>query len=387
MEDISVVDITTFSCPSCTIDLAVGTKNCYMCGSLISKSVSSSSKKNNVTCFKCRELGHYANECPFNITKPKNSSNRNENHPFEDIVSGCESFQSSTAVDGIIELMKESLESCVHNQFRICSPLPHISQISVEEGSNWSCGYRNIQMLCCSLVKIEKFRRILFNGTGDIPDIFGIQTWIEKAWIAGFDEEGSRDFNRSLLGSRDWIGATECASLLRYFGVNAVVVDFFKHTNNYHDVPLRLKNWTKKYFDSFETQKDKSILPLYFQHEGHSRTIIGYEINFDKRHMKSKIDSDDFSLLLFDPSSNGKSIKSNLLAGTNSWKSQVKRGLHTLKKTQYQIVYIVDEIMNENMRNKSKILVGVQDNDPIIQPSLKSYDIDNPKKSVIIELD
>lgn len=61
---------------------------------------------------------------------------------------------------------------------------------------------------------------------GDIPDIQGIQAWIEKAWKAGFDEAGSEEFGGLLLGTDYWIGATECAALLRYFGFRAIVVDF-----------------------------------------------------------------------------------------------------------------------------------------------------------------
>ena len=61
---------------------------------------------------------------------------------------------------------------------------------------------------------------------GDVPDIQGIQSWIEKAWGAGFDMAGKEEFGGQLLGSDYWIGATECAALLRYFGFRAIVVDF-----------------------------------------------------------------------------------------------------------------------------------------------------------------
>jgi hypothetical protein len=55
------------------------------------------------------------------------------------------------------------------------------------EGAHWSCGYRNIQMLCSSLIQRPEYRAVLFNGSNDIPDVCGIQAWIEKAWQAGFD--------------------------------------------------------------------------------------------------------------------------------------------------------------------------------------------------------
>ena len=62
--------------------------------------------------------------------------------------------------------------------------------------------------------------------SGDVPDIGGIQSWIEKAWKAGFDVPGGEEFGNILSGTEEWIGATECAALLRYFGIRAIVVDF-----------------------------------------------------------------------------------------------------------------------------------------------------------------
>ena len=62
------------------------------------------------------------------------------------------------------------------------------------EGAQWACGFRNLQMLLLSLVQVPDYRTLLFTGTGEIPDIHGLQCWIEKAWAAGFDIEGFRDF-------------------------------------------------------------------------------------------------------------------------------------------------------------------------------------------------
>lgn len=56
-------------------------------------------------------------------------------------------------------------------------------------GGEWSCGYRNIQMLCHTLMSLPSYRRILFNGNGEVPDVHGLQAWIEKAWSNGFDVE------------------------------------------------------------------------------------------------------------------------------------------------------------------------------------------------------
>lgn len=56
-------------------------------------------------------------------------------------------------------------------------------------GARWSCGYRNIQMLCSSLMQLEEYRQVLFDGSGRIPTIPELQACIEKAWGAGFDIE------------------------------------------------------------------------------------------------------------------------------------------------------------------------------------------------------
>jgi hypothetical protein len=94
-------------------------------------------------------------------------------------------FNSTACTEGIIELISEvMIEEGV--QFKLCSPCPHITQQGFL-GSRWSCGFRNIQMLCHTLIQKQKFKKILFNGDGEIPDVYGIQSWIEKAWAAGFD--------------------------------------------------------------------------------------------------------------------------------------------------------------------------------------------------------
>lgn len=69
----------------------------------------------------------------------------------------------------------------------------------------------------------------------------------------------------------------------------------------------RLLDWTKQYFDAHTQDKPTSVqerwrgatpvvitdrMPLIFQHQGHSRTIVGYEIARDGTTI----------LLAFDPS-------------------------------------------------------------------------------------
>lgn len=64
---------------------------------------------------------------------------------------------------------------------------------------------------------VSKQKRVLFGGSGFIPGILLLQCWIERAWADGYDPEGCEQLGGpgSLMGSEKWIGATECAALLR----------------------------------------------------------------------------------------------------------------------------------------------------------------------------
>jgi hypothetical protein len=87
------------------------------------------------------------------------------------------------AVSGLVQsLSKDPVSS---SRCFFFSPYPfHFSQ---EE--NWSCGYRNIQMLTSSLLHIQEYRSVLFDGSGKIPTVPELQLLIENAWKSGFDVE------------------------------------------------------------------------------------------------------------------------------------------------------------------------------------------------------
>ncbi|CAM6041865.1 unnamed protein product [Sphagnum compactum] len=96
-----------------------------------------------------------------------------------------------------------------------------------EEDLGWGCGWRNIQMLSFHLMMQDlHMKDVLFGGAGFVPDILALQNWLEVAWAKGFDLAGADYFNWHIHGTRKWIGTTECAALLRLFGVRARIVDF-----------------------------------------------------------------------------------------------------------------------------------------------------------------
>lgn len=74
-------------------------------------------------------------------------------------------------------------------EYVMCNPPPRFYSQKGSYGAAWSCGYRNIQMLCSSLLQIPEYRSVIFGGNGVIPDIQGLQKAIEDAWAVGFDRE------------------------------------------------------------------------------------------------------------------------------------------------------------------------------------------------------
>jgi hypothetical protein len=83
----------------------------------------------------------------------------------------------------VIALTKSPVSS------QLCSPPALFFSQRDSFGSEWSCGYRNIQMMYSSLKHIPLYRNSLFNCDGCIPDVMEIQRWIELAWMSGFDAE------------------------------------------------------------------------------------------------------------------------------------------------------------------------------------------------------
>lgn len=129
--------------------------------------------------------------------------------------------------DGLMTLLRRCLESESRNCRSVISGYIDHHQSLVSEDAGWGCGWRNIQMLSSHLLMLRKeARAALFGGCGFVPDIPSLQRWLEIAWERGFDTPGSNSFNQKIYGSRKWIGTTECATLLRSFGLRARIIDF-----------------------------------------------------------------------------------------------------------------------------------------------------------------
>ena len=128
---------------------------------------------------------------------------------------------------GLMALLKNCLELESGNSTSILSGYVDHFQSIESEDVGWGCGWRNIQMLSSHLLmRRQEAREVLVGGSGFVPDIPSLQRWLEIAWERGFDALGSEHFNHKIYGSRNWIGATECAALFRSFGLRARIVDF-----------------------------------------------------------------------------------------------------------------------------------------------------------------
>lgn len=302
---------------------------------------------------------------------------------------------------GIMNLLRSCLESEGGSSTSIIlGHIDHHQSLSSED-KGWGCGWRNIQMLTSHLLKQRsEARKLLFGGSGFVPDIPSLQRWLEIAWDKNFDTIGSSHFHNKVYGAKKWIGTTECATLFRSFGLRARIVDFdstessglqskngkragtqvqgpmdkFVVKNNPAKSSSELSqedaestrgrqvlvDWVWNYFTSGCTDKsgmqrvtvsDKT--PLYFQHQGHSRTIVG--IQKKKGHHGSQ---DQYTLLILDPGHRTADLE-RTLRSKSGWQSLVKRGVHTLKMPQYQLCYVDSGIANSEEMEQLKTIDSI----------------------------
>ncbi|CAL0319594.1 unnamed protein product [Lupinus luteus] len=270
---------------------------------------------------------------------------------------------------GLMALLRNCLESEPENSKAILSGyVDHFQSVEFED-AGWGCGWRNIQMLCSHLlVQRPEAREALFGGSGFVPDIPSLQRWLEIAWEKGFDTAGSAQFDNAIYGSKKWIGTTECAALLGSFALRARVVDFGpKESESCISVPgssvddaldkassdKLVKSNAKKskayqvlmdfvwnYFsDKSSIQFDRQHVvisektPLYFQHDGHSRTIVGIQVEHQQNGILQ------YHLLILDPAHSTVAIERSLTEKVG-WQKLMKRGMHTLEEPQYQLCYV-----------------------------------------------
>lgn len=270
--------------------------------------------------------------------------------------SESESINIDSGETVTLNVVPKILTVCNESAFTVrtygCSYVDHYASSVPDLG--WGCGFRNVQMMLSSLltqtIYREQFKRYLDVSEDPpfilMPSIKRLQELIQKAWSQGFDTAGSRQLGGVLLNTRKWIGATEVVSLLSLFHIRCQLVDFHIPTGQDSTHPELFK-WILNYFEN--SAEREFTPPLYLQHQGHSRIVMGIE---EQRHGV-------LNLLVLDPSvSESKMVE--ISSAEPGVLLEVRVSMSNLRAPQYQIVAVQGLMENEEEYQESKILKSVR---------------------------
>lgn len=209
----------------------------------------------------------------------------------------------------------------------LCHPaVDHISKLKREGGF---CGYRNIQMLSSYIIGARAEGAHIFNGR--LPSIFDIQEYIETAWDRGINSAG-RTETGGVRGTRKYIGTPEAQAMFLSLEIPCDAQGFKDQGPGNAEARL-LQNieqyFQEERFDPSTKVRCTRLPPIYFQHRGHSMTIVGFErkINGSKQ------------LIVFDPMFHDSESAVKLrgrrhsrTSSVNNLLKQYRRGSNYLKK-------------------------------------------------------
>ncbi|KAF6004543.1 hypothetical protein F1559_004068 [Cyanidiococcus yangmingshanensis] len=182
--------------------------------------------------------------------------------------------------------------------------------------------------------------------SGKVPSVLLIQRALEEAWSCGFDPEST------------WIGAIDAAALLRFWGIEARLVDSDPRQSAQRCGPHpAILAWIWDYFEKRcvrasgcvacridaatepasrgDTEVERAttmtgkgrepIPPLFLQYAGHSMTVIGAELNTAL---------EEVQLVILDPNRRRHAGRLHLDL----------RSLWDLQAPQYQVLYVAESI-------------------------------------------
>lgn len=191
---------------------------------------------------------------------------------------------------GMIPVLAQVLDQNPTTRYAfLCSAaVHHVSKLKNEGGF---CGYRNIQMLSSYIIGAGADGAAHFNGT--VPSIFQIQEYIETAWDHGINKQG-RVETGGVRGTRKYIGTPEAQAVFLDLAIPCEAVAFKDPRPGCSEI--KLLRYVEDYFTCGDFDPERkvrctSMPPIYFQHRGHSLTIVGLE----------KRVNGDAELLVFDP--------------------------------------------------------------------------------------
>lgn len=230
----------------------------------------------------------------------------------------------------------------------LASPLDYHAQTM-----NWDCGYRNIQTLISSYLNsdFETKDQLFSLGINTVPTLRTLQNKIENGWKKGFDKVGGMQLDYFLVNTSKWIGATEVVAMLRFFKIRACIGDF-DFTSNLCDLNTMFLI-ISEYFQNrsdinyFKNKKKFFMGPLYFQHQGHSRLIIGVE----------KWMNGDIRLVILDPQVRRFSYSCFNYGDEIHVLKQGVGSYEVNSKSKYQIAYLAKKNLYYNKKEYVKIIV------------------------------
>ncbi|XP_022609392.1 zinc finger with UFM1-specific peptidase domain protein [Seriola dumerili] len=253
---------------------------------------------------------------------------------MESLASGVD--DNRTRTQGVVTALYEYYQTECRDVAHVWLSADTDHYCSSAGDKGWGCGYRNFQMLVSCLHRIDMYLTCLQEKA--VPSIPRVQGMIEEAWRGGLDPQGASHFNQRLQGTRAWIGATEIYSLLTSLGISARIIDFHQPTGP-GDTHPRLFDWVKQYFCQPSRSSSRlpprliqtSLPPLYLQHQGHSRSIVGLE---QKK-------NGNLCLLVLDPGSSASDTRKLMSRNTVSTAVRhVRKFPGSLKHKQYQVVAV-----------------------------------------------
>ena len=228
----------------------------------------------------------------------------------------------------------------------LASKMDHYASTYGDKG--WGCGYRNLQMLLSCLLYTSQYRdvlaaKILFNRNNvTMPSISKLQRMIEDAWHQGFDRMGCEQLGGKLVNTRKWIGTTEIFTFLSFCDIHCEIVDFHRPTSNDGGHPAMFE-WLLDYFRGRGQSSPGVTCPVYLQHQGHSRTVLGVETA-----------GNNIKLLVLDPSHSPDNINSDNVMRI------VRKTLNSMKSKQYQLVVVRGVIDSQARREAKKVVTSTR---------------------------
>ncbi|KAI7901034.1 peptidase family C78-domain-containing protein [Cokeromyces recurvatus] len=265
---------------------------------------------------------------------------------------------------GIISRLEPNFKKADTLAAYLCSPFTdYLSTDYMDLG--WGCGYRNCQMLMSFLERQTEDGEPILKC---VLDIASIQLLIEKAWEEGFDTLGAAQLGYQVFKTHKWIGTTEVYTLFAYLGIRSTIIDFHRPGPNHlhHD----LMDWIQSYFMEEDNKEIVCITnkpPLYLQHQGHSRTVVGIEI----------LKSGKRNLIMFDP---GRRV---LRSYRSSNKQEEEEEVVEIKQTneQEEEEEEVDILSNDDDDNDAKSLkkrvIAVQNMNHLPSGLLRPFRVDD----------